>query len=352
MVWGGAALKGPKGGEGGMTLAEAAALLEGRVKGDGGLSFARVAPVHDATDDDLAFLADRRYVGHLSTCTARALLVSEGLAEAEGGPDDRIVVQDAQKALQALLTALYPDEEVAGAVHGSAVVHPEARVADTVVIEAGAVIGPGVTLSDGVRIGANTVVGEGARIGRDCRLHPNVTIYPGAEIGARVIIHSGARIGVDGFGYVFDGRNHRKVPQVGGCEIHDDVEIGANCTVDRGSIGRTVIGAGSKLDNLVHVAHNVRIGPRALLVAQVGIAGSTEVGEGAVFGGQAGIAGHVKIGAGARIGAQAGVIGDVDPGETVSGYPARNHREYLRAMAALMKLPELLKRFRSLEGDR
>jgi UDP-3-O-[3-hydroxymyristoyl] glucosamine N-acyltransferase len=165
----------------------------------------------------------------------------------------------------------------------------------------------------------------------------------------RCTIQSGARIGCDGFGYAFVDGEHRSVPQVGGCVLGDDVDVGANTTIDRGSIGDTVIGRGSKLDNLIQIGHNVRIGERAILIAQVGVAGSCQVGDGAVLGGQVGVAGHLNIGAGARVGAQAGIIGDVPPGETVSGYPARPHREALRAQAALFKLPDTLQKIRELE---
>ncbi|NNF28590.1 MAG: UDP-3-O-(3-hydroxymyristoyl)glucosamine N-acyltransferase [Gemmatimonadetes bacterium] len=334
-----------------MTLEQAAALLGARLVGDGTLEFRRVAPIHDAGPEDLAFLGDRRYTSHLTECEARALLISSDLAEAEGGPTARIVVGNAQEALHALLTALYPAETPVGGVSEGAFVHPDSHLSEGVSISPGAVVGAGARLGPRVSVGANSVVGEDARIGADSRLHPNVTLYPDVVLGERVVIHSGTRVGVDGFGYVTREGKHHKIPQVGGCEVSDDVEIGANCTIDRGSIGRTWIGPGCKIDNLVHIAHNVRIGAGSILVAQVGIAGSTEVGPGAVFGGQAGIAGHVKIGAGARIGAQAGVIGDLAPGATVSGYPARNHREYLRAMAALMKLPEVMKRLRRGEDE-
>ena len=329
-----------------MKLSEAAGLLDAEVLGDGAIEFQRVSPIHDAGPDDLAFLGDRRYAFHLPDCRARALLVSSELAEAEGGPADRVVVSNPQEALRTLLEALHPPEKPDEGVSEGAFVDPTATLGESVSVAHGAVIGPAADLGPGVVIGPNSVVGEGVRIGAGSRIYPNVTLYPGVVLGERVIIHAGTRIGVDGFGYVLREGRHEKIPQVGGCEIGDDVEIGANCTIDRGSIGRTRIGSGCKIDNLVHIAHNVQIGPGSVLVAQVGIAGSTEVGTGVVFGGQAGITGHVKIGAGARIGAQAGVIGDVAPGETVSGYPARNHREYLRAMAALMKLPEILKGLR------
>jgi UDP-3-O-[3-hydroxymyristoyl] glucosamine N-acyltransferase len=178
-----------------------------------------------------------------------------------------------------------------------------------------------------------------------------VTIYPGATLGARTTIHSGARIGSDGFGYVFRDGAHQKIPHVGRCIIGDDVEIGANTTIDRGSIDDTVVGSGTKIDNLVQIAHNVRIGEKCLVIAQVGIAGSATIGDGVVIAGQAGISGHISIGAGARIAAQAGVFGDVPAGETWSGYPARPHRESLRASAALFKLAGMMRRLEKLLGE-
>src|SRR6185503_17831795 len=177
-------------------------------------------------------------------------------------------------------------------------------------------------IGDRVRVGAHSMVGAGCRIGADSLLHPQVTLYPGAVIGERVILHSGARIGSDGFGYASSAQGHAKIPQVGGCIVEDDVEIGANSCVDRGSIGDTVIGRGSKLDNLVHVAHNVRIGPHCVLTALVGIAGSTTVGTGVAFGGQSGAIGHLTIGDGARIAAKSAIFQDVAPGATVMGIPA------------------------------
>jgi len=333
-----------------LTLREAARATGGRVVGDEGASFSGIASVRDAGEDELAFLARRRYVGRLAACRAGALLVSESLAEAPGGPRNRLVAGDPHRALGELLRVLRPEWQgrVEAGVHPRAVVDERARVASSAQIGPGAIVGAA-AVGERARVGANCVVGDGAVVGADAALFPNVTVYPGSVLGDRVVVHSGTRIGVDGFGYATVDGEHVKVPQVGGCVIEDDVEIGANCTIDRGSIGRTVIGAGSKLDNLVHVAHNVEIGPGSILVAQVGVAGSTRTGPGVAMGGQAGLIGHLEIGAGARIGAQAGVIGDVASGETVSGYPARDHKSYLRAMARLMRLPELAKRVARLE---
>ncbi|MXW17346.1 MAG: UDP-3-O-(3-hydroxymyristoyl)glucosamine N-acyltransferase [Gemmatimonadetes bacterium] len=327
-----------------MTLAEAAAAAGGRVLGDGSLHFERIATVRDAGPRDLAMMADHRYAAELSGCRGGALLVPESLSGLEGGPADRLVVADPHAALIDLLPLLHPEPPRERGVHPAAVIDPSVTVPGDACVGPHAVIRAGAAIGAGARIGANCFVGEGVAIGKAAVLHPNVTLYAGSVLGDRVVIHAGARIGVDGFGYVSSGGVHRKVPQVGGCVIEDDVEIGANCTIDRGSIGRTVIGAGSKLDNLVHIGHNASIGPGSMLVAQVGVAGSVRSGAGVAMGGQAGISGHLRIGERARIAAQAGVIGDVEPGQTVSGYPARDHKSYLRSMAGLMKLPELIRR--------
>jgi len=198
-------------------------------------------------------------------------------------------------------------------------------------------------MGDRVTIDAGCVVGEGVHIGDDSQLFPSVSVYPRARIGRRVTIHAGARIGSDGFGYVFQDGVHQKIPHVGRCVIGDDVEIGANTTIDRGSIDDTVIGPGTKIDNLVHVGHNVRIGALCLVMAQVGIAGSVYIEDGVILAGQVGLAGHLTVGKGARIGGQAGVFGDVPAGETWSGYPARPHKEALRAQGALFRLSRLMK---------
>ena len=198
-------------------------------------------------------------------------------------------------------------------------------------------------------------MGAGVHIGEESHLYPGVTAYSGTVIGRRVLIHAGARVGSDGFGYVFRGGKHEKIPHVGRCIVEDDVEIGANTTIDRGSIDDTVIGAGTKIDNLVHIAHNCRVGRLCLIMAQVGIAGSVHVEDGCILAGQVGINGHRTIGKGATLAAQAGVFGDIPPGETWSGYPARPHKEALRAQAALFRLSGLLRgieRLLSASGDK
>lgn len=331
-------------------LDEVASLTGGRVVGDTGVRIRDVVPLHEAGAGDLALLADRRYVKHLDDASPAAVLVSEELEEAAGKVAARVVVADPHRALIPLLERLHPAPEPRPAVHATAVLERGVRLGAGVTVGPYAVLEADVEIGDRVRIGAHAVVGERSRIGTDSVLHPHVVLYPGTILGERVILHAGARVGVDGFGYVFAGEGHRKIPQVGGCVVGDDVEIGANTTVDRGSIGRTEVGRGTKIDNLVQLGHNVRVGPSCVLAAQTGVAGSTRLGEGVMCGGQVGIGGHLEVGDGARLAGQAGVIGDVPPGETYSGYPARPHAETLRASALTFKLPGLVRRVRALEG--
>jgi UDP-3-O-[3-hydroxymyristoyl] glucosamine N-acyltransferase len=261
----------------------------------------------------------------------------------------RIVVRDVHASLASILPLLYPASTPAGGIHPTAVLEHGVKLGANVSVGPYVVVGAETEVADGAVLAAHVVVGRGCRIGAGTYLHPHVVLYDRVAVGARSILHAGVRAGVDGFGYTQREGRHVKVPQVGGCVIGDDVEIGANTCIDRGSIGDTVIGNGSKIDNLVHIAHNVRVGEHAIVVAQVGIAGSTRAGRYVTFGGQAGIGGHLTIGDGATIGAQAGVMGNVDAGETVSGYPARPHREAMRAYGGLFKLPALIKRLRALE---
>lgn len=332
---------------------ELARLVGGRLEGDPDLALRGVASLDEAGPDDLGFLASRRYLGALAATGAEAVLVSEELAEdAASDPDapaTRIVVDRPHEALPELLERFHPPRPPAPGVHPTAVLGTGVVLGEGVEIGPYAVVEDEAALGDRVRIGAHAVVGRGSEVGDDTLLHPHVVLYPGCRVGSRVILHSGVRLGVDGFGYATVEGEHRKIPQVGSCVVGDDVEIGANAAVDRGSIGSTRVAAGVKMDNLVHLGHNVEVGRGSMLVAQVGVAGSSRIGEGVLCGGQAGISGHLEIGSGARIGAQAGVIGDVEEGETVSGYPARDHRSYLRAMALVFKLPELVRRLRAVE---
>lgn len=308
-----------------------------------------VSPLDRAGPTDLSLLAQARYLPYFRGTRAGAVLITPADAGEPGYDGARIVVPDVHRALAVVLPHLYPERQPEPGIHPTAVIAESAVLGAGVSIGPYAVVGEGSQLGAGVRVGAHTVVGAGCELGDDVVLHPHVTLYDGVRIGARTIVHSGARLGVDGFGYVFTDGMHRKVPQVGSCVIGADVEIGANTTIDRGSIGPTEIGDNVKIDNLVHLAHNVRVGERSIIVAQVGVAGSSVLGAGVTLGGQVGVSGHVEIGPGATLAAQAGVFGDLPGGAIYSGYPARPHKESLRAQANLFRLPKLIKRIQALE---
>jgi UDP-3-O-[3-hydroxymyristoyl] glucosamine N-acyltransferase len=333
------------GGEGPRLLtAEAIArLVGGELRGDGGTRVSSVAPLDRAGASDLTFLAAARYAPLFATTRAAAALVSPEWADAPAEVRARIVVARPHEAMLRVLPELYVPSARRPGVHATSVIGRGVTLGRDISVGAHVVIESGVTLGDRVTIDAGCVVGDDAEIGDDSHLYSNVSVYSRARIGRRVRIHSGARIGSDGFGYVFEAGAHQKIPHVGRCVIGDDVEIGANTTIDRGSIDDTVVGPGTKIDNLVHIGHNVRIGALCLIMAQVGIAGSTHVEDGVILAGQAGLAGHLTVGKGARLGAQAGAFGDVPAGETWSGYPARPHKEALRAHAALFRLSRLMK---------
>jgi UDP-3-O-[3-hydroxymyristoyl] glucosamine N-acyltransferase len=334
---------------GALRVADVAAAVGGAVQGDPEHRVSGIAPLDRAGPTDLTFLASAKYARLLATCGAGAVLVTPELAETPGPCANRIVVAKPHDAMLQILPRLYraPERPFIG-VHATAVVDPSAQVDADVCVEAFAVIGRGARVGKGSWIGSHTVIGDGVELGSATHLFPHVTLYSGTRVGSRVAIHAGTRIGSDGFGYVYANGAHQKVPHVGGCVIGNDVEIGANCTIDRGSIDLTMIGDGTKIDNLVHVAHNVRIGRLCLLAAQVGIAGSVRIEDGAVLGGQVGVSGHLTIGSRATLAAQAGVISDVPAGELWSGYPARPHKQSLRGSAAVAKLPDLLKRINEL----
>ena len=309
-----------------------------------------VASLTEATPADLAMVSEGQFLGHLATTRAGVLLGHTAFRDALSENGRPFLTSDnPAEALQAILEMMYPEVSPPPGIHSTAWIHPDARVAADATVGPFAAIEAHSVVGAGASVGAHCVIGANARVGEGSVLYPHVVLYPGAIVGARVRIHSGARIGVDGFGYRFDGKAHQRVPQVGGCILEDDVEIGANTCIDRGSTGVTRIGAGSKIDNQVHFGHNVTLGPLGIVVAQAGVSGSCRLGTGVILGGQAGIAGHLQIGDGARVAAQAGVIGDVEGGSTVMGFPARPQQEFLRAAASQYKVPDLLRRMRALE---
>lgn len=335
-----------------LTAADVAAIAGGELRGPGDVTVRAVAPIHRAQSHEVTFLGSARYAPLLASSEAGIVLVTPELADTPGRVLARIVVGNPQDALLALLPRLYRTPRRTTGVDATVRIGRGARVGPDAAIAPYVVIGNGVRIGAGATIDAHVVIGDGVAMGDGCHLFPHVTLYAGTVLGDRVVVHSGARIGSDGFGYVFRDGAHAKIPHVGRCIIGNDVEIGANTTVDRGSIDDTVIGDGTRIDNLVQIAHNVRVGRLCLVMAQVGVAGSVRIGDGCVLAGQVGVSGHHEIGDGARLAAQAGVFGDIPAGETWSGYPARPHRESLRAHAALFRLADLMKRLERLLGDR
>jgi UDP-3-O-[3-hydroxymyristoyl] glucosamine N-acyltransferase len=329
-----------------LTAAGIAAAVSGRLVGDGDAAVTAIAPIDRAGETDLSFLAAPRYAPLFETSHAAVVLVTPELADSPGKVRARVIVDKPHEALLALLPRLYAPAPREPGVHPTATLGRGATLADGVTIGPYVVIEAGASIGEGSWLEPHVIVGRDVVVGRDCRLHAGAVLYEGTRLGDRVEVQSGARIGSDGFGYVFGKGAHQKIPHVGRCILENDVEIGANTTIDRGSIDDTVIGAGTKIDNLVQIGHNVRIGKLCLVMSQVGVSGSTHIGDGVILAGQAGIGGHIEIGDRARIGGQAGVFGSVPAGETWSGYPARPHRESLRAQAALFKLASMV---RSLE---
>ncbi|MFN2635812.1 MAG: UDP-3-O-(3-hydroxymyristoyl)glucosamine N-acyltransferase [Gemmatimonadaceae bacterium] len=331
-----------------ITAAAIAGLVAGELIGDAGATIDGVAPLDRAEGHHLSIVSSGKYAPMLATSRAGIVLIDPEFRDAPGAPRARIVVTQPLEKLIAVLPRLYPASRSSPGIAPTARIGRGVRLGDRVAVGDYVTIGAGANLGNDVAVGPGCYIGDNVQIGEGTRLWPGVTLYAGATLGRRVMIHSGARIGCDGFGYVYRDGTHNKIPHVGRCVIGDDVEIGANTTIDRGSIDDTVIGAGTKIDNLVHIAHNVRIGEKCLVMAQVGVAGSVVIGDGAILAGQAGISGHLSIGAGARLAAQAGVFGDIPAGETWSGYPARPHRDSLRASAALFKLAGMMRRLEKL----
>jgi len=328
------------------TAADIARHLGGEVLGDGSVALTGFATADAAGAGDLTFAENDDYFARAEQSAAAAILVSAAFNSTK---KVLIRVPDARVGFAKVLPLFFPEPAFAGGVHPSAVVASSASVDPT------AHIGPLCVIAEGAEIGPGCVLENSVSVGRDCqlaaevRLFPHVTIYPRTRIGQRVRIHAGTVVGADGFGYVFDQGRHLKVPQIGIVIIHDDVEIGANVTIDRGALGATVIGKGTKIDNLVQLAHNVTIGEHCILCGQVGIAGSVRVGNYVTMAGQVGLAGHLQIGNQVTIGAQAGVMNNIPDGEKWLGAPAQPDRQMKRTFIALQRLPELSQRVRALE---
>ena len=328
------------------TLGQLAEALGATLEGDRHRVVTGVASLEQAGPEHVSFLAAAKYLKAATQSAAAALVVDRDVA---GLSQALLRVDSAQAALIPLLRLFHPEPPVATGVHATAVVDPGARIDPSASVGAGAVVEAGAVIGARTRVGALCFVGAGAVLADDVVLHPRAVVHRGVVVGHRVIVHSGAVLGADGFGYAFDGAAHRKIPQVGGLRIEDDVEIGANTAIDRATLGETVVRRGTKIDNLVQIGHNCDVGEDVILVSQVGIAGSSRVGNRAMLAGQVGVADHVTIGAGAILTAKSGVPNDVPAGEIWSGIPSRPTSEQKRIWAGESQLPELIKRVRALE---
>lgn len=328
-----------------MRLREIAELLGGEVLGDPETEITGVAGVEDAGPGDITFATAGKHASLVRASGASCVMVRERFPDIETA---QLRVADPYYAFAVLLGRFYAEPRKPGGISPLAFVSESASLGRDVAVGAFAFVSDRASIGDGSSIGPGAFIGEGSSMGGDCLIYPSVVVRENVVLGDRVIIHPGSVIGSDGFGYVQKDGRHHKIPQVGVVRIGNDVEIGANVTIDRATTGATVIGDGTKIDNLVQIAHNVTVGRNAIIVAQAGIAGSTEIGDGVMIGGQVGVADHSKLAPGTMIGAQSGVMGEVPRG-VYSGSPAIAHRDWLRASSVFAKLPELQRRMKALE---
>ncbi|MGH9430667.1 MAG: UDP-3-O-(3-hydroxymyristoyl)glucosamine N-acyltransferase [Terriglobia bacterium] len=330
-----------------MKVQDIANLVEGILDGDGEAEIRGIAALDRAANDQITFAEGTQGLERAPRSGAGCILIPKGQRIAG---HTTIAVLRPKLALIRVAAAVQPLPLPLPGIHPSAVVSPEADVSSTASVGANAVIEKGAKIGGRTCIGPGSFVGEDSEIGAGCRLYSGVTIYPGARIGNRAILHAGVVVGGDGFGYVFEDGRHQKFPQLGRVRIEDDVEVGSNTTIDRGSLGETVIGEGTKIDNLVQIAHNVRIGKHCIIIAQTGISGSAEIGDHVVIGGQVGIGEHARLEDQVQVGGQAGVLPGkvIKKGMVVWGTPARPFDQFKTIHAYLSRLPELAEKLRAI----
>lgn len=329
-----------------ITLREIALLLDGSVVGDDGVIIDNIRPIEEARQGDLTFIANTKYLKQLQTTEASAILATPQM-QAPG--KNLVIVDDPYVAFGKLLTIFYPVKHSYSGISEDAFIEEGAEVSAEATVFAGVYISRGAKIAKGVVLYPNVFIGSNASVGENSIFYANVTVYSGSIIGKGVILHSGVVVGGDGFGFAAPGRSNYKIPQVGYVQIDDDVEIGANSTIDRGTLGKTWIGRNVKIDNLVQIAHNVVIGENSVITAQVGVSGSTKLGRSVIIGGQAGIVGHINIGDNVMIAAQSGIHKEIGAGQIVAGSPQMPYRQWLKYEACRTKLPEMKKTLEDLK---
>lgn len=344
-----------------LTVGEIARLLDAQVIGDPSILITGVAGLDATAPGSISFIEDHKLLATALSSSAAAIIAPTSMLETlqleskpaprrgEKGRKPMVLTGNPRLAFAKVMEFMQPVSLPEKGIHPSAIIEPDAHIGTGVTIRENCYVGHHAHIGDGVVLFPNVVVGDGAQIGDASVLFPSVVLYHHVHIGKRVRIHANSVIGSDGFGYVSDGKQHHKVPQVGTVIIEDDVEIGANVCIDRATMGATRVGEGTKIDNLVQIAHNVQIGRNCILCGQVGLSGSVIVEDDVVMAGQAGLRDHVKIGKGAILGAKAGIMADVGAGEFVMGAPALPQREYMKTEAASRKLPEMARQVRRLE---
>ncbi len=332
------------------TLGEIAQFIKGELIGDAELEISGVAGLSEAGPGEISFLANPKYKNFLKSTQASAIVTSEKIENSS--PFAVIRHPHPYLAFSQIVKLFYPERKTYPAeIHPTAILEKNLKLGLGVHIGAYAVVENEVQIGNGSAVLSGCFIGEKTKIGENCLIYPNVTVRENIIIGNNVIIHCGAVIGSDGFGFAFDGKVHQKIPQIGNVIIEDEVEIGANVTIDRAALGSTRVGRGSKIDNLVQIGHSVEIGENCILVAQVGIGGSTKLGKYVTLGGQAGLVGHIEIGDKAMVGAQGGVTKSIPAGMVVSGYPAREHHKAKKLEASLSFLPLYIEKIKRLEKE-
>lgn len=326
-------------------LGEVARYIGGTVYGDGDVIIKGVRGIEDANEGDLTFIANPRYKKMIRNTGASAVIVSSEIKEFD---KNLIVVEDPYIALAKALTLFYPEKQYLTGISDDAFIGEDAVIGEDATIHPGVYVARAAKIGNGAILYPGVYVGDGAVIGENAILYPNVTVYRRCIIGKKVILHAGVVVGSDGFGVANPGRNNIKVPQVGIVQIDDECEIGANTAIDRGTLGKTWIKRGTKIDNLVQIAHNVVIGEYSVVVAQVGISGSAKLGKSVIVGGQAGIVGHIEIGDNVMIAAKSGVHEGIGARNIVAGSPHMPHKDWLRTQACISRLPEMRKTIKSL----